>query len=384
MAALGVVEPDPNATRTEGRVREAQSLEDRSDGAMWSRELPGVGASYTWTMTYRCVAGLTAALALLTAGPLAWSASQPTARPEPLTSRETPEWARSFGGHRVFTQPCKDSLMGFAIPVEIKEVLSRSGDEVKKGTVLVRARDTEAEAGVRMQRLRASNDWGVKAAENELELAEIEFKAMEEIRGSGGTKQEYDRARITRDAAKIRLEAAKLALEEEKIRLERLEAELDRYRLTAPYDGVIESVRSDPGQAMGDSEPVLRLVDISKLWLDVNTPTQEVMQRALKPGDPAWIVMDLPGEPQVFLGKVVEVSPVADFPSQQLKVRVEVGNDKKRPAGLVAWVRFSPPSEEWMGRIMSQVAEGPGPEIATAAVSAAPWVEAEMSVGDRP
>jgi hypothetical protein len=75
------------------------------------------------------------------------------------------------------------------------------------------------------------------------------------------------------------------------------------------------------------------------------------MTLGLKPGDPAWVLMDTPDDPVVLVGKVLEVSPVAEFASQSIIVKVEIENPRSRPAGLAAWVRFVEPTGPWQERI---------------------------------
>lgn len=277
-------------------------------------------------------------------------ASQPTG-PTGLTLRGDPEWASSYGGYRVYADPIQDAVMGFSFPTEVREILVKGGDRVKAGDLLVRARDGEAVAALKFQKLRAENDWEVKAAENALDLAEIEFRAIERVRADGGgSQQEYDRSRNAVEAARINVELAKMRLEEQQIGLERFEAELERFRLSAPFDGIVQSIDVSVGHVMGDSQPVIRVVDTDRLKLMVPTPAHEAM--GLSRGDKAWIVMHLPGEPRVLVGEVTEVSPVADAPTQQMRIKVEVANPDGRPAGVLSWVRFTPPTGSWTERIV--------------------------------
>lgn len=292
-------------------------------------------------------AGIFAAWAAIDAHAL----SQPGSA-EPLTLRGDPDWARSYGGYRVYADPIHDAVMGFSFPTEVREILVKGGDRVTAGQLMVRARDGEAVAAVKFQKLRAENEWEVRAAENALELAEIEFRAIERAyQGGSGSQQEYDRVKNAFENARITLEAAKMRLQEQRIGLERFEAELERFRLAAPFDGIVQSIDVSVGQVMGDSQPVIRVVNIDRLKLMVPTPTREVLGLGLKPGDKAWVVMNLPGEPTVLIGEVTEVSPVADAPTQQLRVKVEVENPDGRPAGVLSWVRFTEPSGEWTARI---------------------------------
>lgn len=282
---------------------------------------------------------------------------QPAAQPQnstgsPTTAqRSSGEWARSFEGLRHFTQPSRDAVMGFSFPTEVREVKVKGGDRIKEGELLVRAWDTEAVASVKQQERRATYDFDVQKAVNQRDLAQIEFDALDKARGTGSTEQEWKRAKYSLDGAKIAVEAAKEQLEDQKLALERLQADLERYRLVAPFDGVVESVKVDVGAAVADSQPVLRVVNVDKIWVAVPTPTSQVMSLGLKPGDPAWVLMDTPDDPVVLVGKVLEVSPVAEFASQSIIVKVEIENPRGRPAGLAAWVRFTEPTGQWRERI---------------------------------
>jgi RND family efflux transporter MFP subunit len=335
------------------------------------------------------VAGVLVALAMIPVAALS-AGAQPAEQPKNPTSSpptpqrsggersrafDSPEWARSFEGLRHFTQPSRDAIMGFSFPTEVREVKVKGGDRVKAGDLLVRARDAEAEAALRQQEHRTKNDTEIRDATSKHELAEIELKAIESARqGSGSTEQEYLRAKNTVESMKIAIEAANWRFQDQELALGRLQADLDRYRLIAPFDGVVESVKLDAGAAVADSQPVLRVVNIDRLWVAVPTPTETVMRLGLKPGDAAWVLMDTPEDPVVLAGRVIEVSPVAEFASQKTIVKVEIENPRGRPAGLAAWVRFTEPTGEWMERIL----KGEG----TAGGGAEAGSEADSEVGD--
>ncbi len=258
----------------------------------------------------------------------------------------------TFGGIKAVTRPSKDAVMGFSFPTEVLEVFASGGDRVKKGTLLVKAKDEEAVIAIRLQKMRAENTTAVKAAQAAVDLAQIEFDAISELAGKdGGNRQEYDRARVNLLQRQIEKEAADLNLEEQKVQLERMEAQVERFRLEAPFDGLVDQITVDPGQAVKDSEPVVRVVEINPLWIEVPAPTDQTLRKGFKVGTPAWVVMDLPGEPRVVLGKIIEIGVVADSASGTRRVRVEVPNQKLIPAGIKAWVRFDKPNAKWSARL---------------------------------
>jgi RND family efflux transporter MFP subunit len=270
---------------------------------------------------------------------------------------EEPTWesvASKFGGTKADTKPCKDSLMAFTIPVEVREVLVKGGAVVKSGDVLVRARDDEQVAVVAGQELQAGNVNRIRNAELQKELADLNFKRIKEAKEKGGANEvEFDQRRIEASSAAIALalETTNNALEVK--RLEQAKGLLGRYRLTAPFDGIVDEVRVVEGQGVRESDAVVRLVDIQRLQMDAYAPTQETLRLKLAPGAKAWVLVALPDKPMIVQGEVAEVSPVADSVSQTRRVRVEFRNSEGWPAGLPVMVRFSDPGADWAGYMLS-------------------------------
>lgn len=261
----------------------------------------------------------------------------------------------SFGGIKSVTKPSRDAVMGFTFPTEVREVLVAGGDPVAKGALLVRARDGEAQALVKLQAHRAVNDQRVKSAENELALAQLEFDRISRAHDEGAAnEQEFERSKASLESARINAEIARLDLEEQRLQLERLTTDLERFRLEAPFDGIVESVVAEVGLATRDGEKILRVVSIDPLWIDVPTPTDESVRLRLAPGAPAWVLLPVADEMVVAMGKVTEVSPVADGGSGTRRVRVELPNPDLLPAGMTSHVRFTEPSSGWSVRASAE------------------------------
>jgi len=253
-----------------------------------------------------------------------------------------------FDGIQTFTKPSRDAVMGFSVPTRVMELTVVGGQRVEEGTLLARGQDAEQVAIVKQTKLRAETDAPVRRATKQTELAETEYrKAKEAFDRGGGTEIEVDRARLAWEVAKIDLETAKMNFQLEGVRLEQAEALLDRYRIEAPFDGVIDQVIVDEGKSVGDTEPVLRIVDVDPVWIDVPAPATETMTLGLEPGSPAWVLVEGPSGPVLVGGTVKEVSPVADYASGSRRVRVEVPNPEAWPPGLRVWVRFTEPAGEW-------------------------------------
>ncbi|MCA9297907.1 MAG: efflux RND transporter periplasmic adaptor subunit, partial [Phycisphaerales bacterium] len=287
---------------------------------------------------YTCPMRKTARIAscVLLAALLAGASGQPDRR-----------WS-SFGGVRIFTAPVQDAVMGFSLPTQIMEVLARGGETVTKGQLLVRGEDSEDAALLDVQKIRIQEDLAIQAARKAEELAEVEYQRFLDAEQKGSaTKQELDRARITLETRRIEVRSAELQFEQEKLQIDRFQARVFKYQLRAPFDGTIDQVVVDVGDSVSESDRVIRVVDTTRLRLDVPAPTDEVIRLDLEYGDPAWVLVDVAGDAVLLHGEIVEVSPIADYPSRSIRVRVEVDNEAGLKPGLTAYVRFTEPSDEW-------------------------------------
>lgn len=267
------------------------------------------------------------------------------------TAARTPAALASsaFGGEQCVARASRASTLGFTFPVEIAEVFVKGGQKVKAGDRLVRARDEDFVAQRDLQKIIAESDLEIQRAKATLDQAQVEFQAQEDLvtKNKGTARIEFDRAKAQVVFREVEYELAKREREQQKVQLIARESQLQRYTLRAPFDGEIDSVLVDLGEVKRETDAVLRIVAIDPLWLDVPTPTAETITLALKPGSPAWVLLDVPGEPEVVRGKVIEVGAEADPGSGTRRVRVELGNPRSYPAGLTAWVRFTEPKPDW-------------------------------------
>lgn len=288
-----------------------------------------------------------AAAAVLVGSPLS-SLAQDSA-PNAPTASDSSAVLREFGGYRSFTRPSRDATMGFSQPTQVQEVLVKGGQSVKAGDLLIRGDDREDQALLKLQRMRAETDLPVRGAKAAMDLADIEYKRLQEARQQGGSSpQELDRARLTLERATVEYQQAILNQRQEVVQIERLDARIVHLRLQAPFDGQIDNIQVDVGQSVSENDKVIRIVNVDVLWIDVPASTFDAATQTVKDGDKAWVLVEAAGKFRMMEGKVIEVSPVADFSSRTRRVRAEIANPKgaqRLVAGDPAWVRFTAPPE---------------------------------------
>lgn len=271
-------------------------------------------------------------------------APQPASPAVPTAGADWADRAKAFSDLEWITRPSRDATMSFTISIEVRELAVKPGDRVKQGDVLIRARDSDALAAVETQRIRVTNTGPLDSARAAVDSAQTRYdRILEANKEKATNQQEIDDRRVQLDAARAQLLNAANDLKEEAARLRQLEESLARYRLDAPFDGTIESILVESGSSIEPPNPVLRIVNIDALWIDLPAPTELTLSRGLKSGDPAWVLLDVPGS-YVAVGTILYVSPVADAAAGTRRVRIEVPNPKQFPPGTRARVRFEKPA----------------------------------------
>jgi RND family efflux transporter MFP subunit len=270
------------------------------------------------------------------------------------THQPASELAPSFGGHLGYTRPSQDSVMSFTFPVEIAEILVKGGQRVARGDVLVRGRDEEYRHQRDIQKIMAESDLDVQRAQAQLDQAQVELDNFNQAKRRGGavSQVEFDRAETTVKLRTAELAIAKREREQHGVQLAMRESQLERLTMRAPFDGRVDRISGDVGVVKRETDPVLRVVSTDPMWIDISPPTRETLMLGTKHGDPAWVFLDVPAEPKVLVGKVIEVAPDADFGADTRRVRVELVNPQDWPTGVAAWVRFSAPTGEWAARVV--------------------------------
>ena len=199
-------------------------------------------------------------------------------------------------GITAITVPSADITMSFVKAGIIEKVFVKEGDAVTEKQMLIQ-QDTEA-------------------AEASLAQKRIDLKRLEWAAGRGS--------------------ATELEVEHAKLDVKVLEILIDDMTLKSPITGAIDKVEVEVGEAANGLEAIIRVVKTDPLWIDVPVPLTQ--GRTFKKGQAANVAF--PGAGKKETGKIIYVSTVADAASSTLRVRIEIANNQKRPAGEHVQVFF--------------------------------------------
>ena len=214
----------------------------------------------------------------------------------------------------------------------IVELKARMGTEVKKGQVIGRVNDKDAQARLKaaraeleMARVQAETDAPVQEALAMVEIAEAEYQNSQQInREQPGAVSLFElrrleatakRAHFRAEVARVDQQVARLTVHGREAQVERIQAELERRQLVSPISGVVVQRFRDVGEWVNAGDPVVRLLRMDRLraeaMVDANkyTPAELLGKRielvvVIKSPEPSEAVASAGGD--AASGEVVE------------------------------------------------------------------------------
>ncbi|HUN66910.1 MAG TPA: HlyD family efflux transporter periplasmic adaptor subunit [Bacteroidota bacterium] len=238
-----------------------------------------------------------------------------------------------------------DINIGVEVAGKVKTLLVDEGSRVRKGDTLVVIDDTDYQ----MQFRQAAANFGaadaaynlavegsrkedIIQAEANYQNAETDFNRMKGLLASQtATQKQYDDANTRFVLAQQTLDKLKRGLRPEEIRqakdrrdnaaaqLDYLKKKLHDCVILAPSGGIITLKAIEPGELVGVGMNVLRLTYLDRVKLMIYVREESVGKIRL--GDKAKVAID--GQTKTFEGKVVYISPTAEFTPKNVQTQEE-------------------------------------------------------------
>ena len=270
------------------------------------------GGAATWVLTQRAEAG--------------------SARPgaEGQKGDKKPEVALEFTPREV-VQPQR---------ARIADTLEFSGPLVAPGTAIVRAK-----AGGTLLSLAVAEGSRVQAGQalGRIDLAEIGTRVAErsaQLESARAALAQAERTHASNEGlaaqrfiSPVALDNSKSAVETARAQLAAAQAALDSSRvslrdaaLLAPISGIVAKRQALPGERLAPEQPLLTIVDLSKLELAGSVGTHEVAR--LKPGMPVSVQVEGVGAP--LQGQLARIAPAAEPGTRSIGVTIEIANAREQ------------------------------------------------------
>jgi RND family efflux transporter MFP subunit len=239
--------------------------------------------------------------------------------------------AASGAGITAITIPSADVTLSFVQAGRIAEVRVREGEEVKGGQVLVEQDDAVDQARLAQLEAESQDTTQIQAAEASLAQKKVDLKKLETAAArNAATELEVEYAKLNVTIAGLSLQVAIFEHEQAKRKYEEVKLQIDNMSLKSPIGGSVEKIDVETGESVNALASVVRVVQIDPLWIDVPVPLTKA--RSLQHGNITRVEFPDPKK-MTAEGMVIYIGAVADAASGTLRVRVQVPNKSKRPAG---------------------------------------------------
>lgn len=232
------------------------------------------------------------------------------------------------------TKPSADVEISFVRNGKIKKVAVEEGAMVKKGQILARQENDIENIQLQMLTAQAEDTTKIRLAEVEAEQKKEDRVKFESARTEGAlTDWELDHARLDEETANLKLKQARFEHEQDIRKKTESEEVLNQLDLTSPINGIVEEVKIEVGESVQELVPAIRVVQIDPLYIDA--PVAYLQCKGLKPKQKVDVYFpEAEGKgPTIIRGQIKNISSVADAASNTIRVRIEVPNKLKRPAG---------------------------------------------------
>ena len=234
--------------------------------------------------------------------------------------------ANRIDGKRIegFTEPAQTIDVAAAENGIVQDVRVELGQAVKKGEVLGTLDDDVLKATLEIAQLKAHSTAAIDAAKAELEIKEQRLNALTEIqRTSGGSREEFSRAKADAELARAKLKSAEETLAADRLEVKRTEALLLRRTIRSPIDGVITEIHREPGEFLSITEPkVFTVVRLDRLRAKFYIPAEN----AHRFGKGHRLKLAGQSDEKPLTGEVEFVSPVTHAESGLVRVDVMLDN----------------------------------------------------------
>jgi len=246
--------------------------------------------------------------------------------------------APSEAGIQAVTRPSADITLSFVQPGRIALIYFKEGDSVRGGHVLVQLDDTVERAQLAHIKAESENTTQIRASEASLAQRRVDLKKLEKAAArNAATELEVEHAKLSVQIAELSLELAKFEHEQAERKYHEQSVRVENMRIKSPIDGRIEKIQVEAGESVNALADVIQVVQIDPVWIDVPVPLARAS--TLEPGKTAKVEFQGPQKTSTE-GTIIFVAAVADAASGTLRVRVEVPNKTRRPAGEHVVVSF--------------------------------------------
>ena len=243
-----------------------------------------------------------------------------------------------------FTEPYRTIHVAASETGIITKIHVREGDVVEEGQLLAQLDDDVhlALLAIAGQAMNAKGRLDTTLAD--LELKSSRYEKLKQLRADGHARQEeVDRAATELAVAEGQVVTAREDLLIKKLEFDKLQTQLERRSIRCTADGVVAALHKNEGEFVAPNDPeVLTLVELDPL-IAVFSIMHPLADR-LKVH--STIKVRFPESKDTVKGTIEFISPVTDFESGTVRVKIRVDNSDGRYRSGERCVIDIPPSKQ--------------------------------------
>lgn len=223
------------------------------------------------------------------------------------------------------TQAVHDVKLSMTVAGRIDAVLVREGARVRQGQLLMHL-DRALEA-LEVQRRQLLLDDNARLQELKLKEATLmaQVAALRPLLPTGGvSRKQLEDEEMSLGAVSAERKAIEASKARERVELALAQEAFERRHLRSPIDGVVTKVALRVGESVGPHEPVISVVDTSRVRFMGTVPARGGVP--LRVGSTVKIELGQEATSRSRTAKVVFVSPITDPSSGLVEIIAEFDN----------------------------------------------------------
>jgi RND family efflux transporter MFP subunit len=244
--------------------------------------------------------------------------------------------------------PLDDVSLSFPVDGRLMSIRVKEGVRVEKGQPLMLLDDHLQKLEVQRRKLIWQDNSQLELMRKNLELLEEMVESKKKLYADSKTVSKLELKHNQMQLNKLRGEYEMLLVAKQK---EKLEYEISRevlssYSINSPISGVVVEVTPSVGEWARTGEPVIRVIDSSKCFLELNVEMSALPKMTDKA---SHISVRMPARDRILIrtGRVEYISSIVDEGSGLVRVKVFMDNaDSLIIPGVTAQILVDPAAEQ--------------------------------------
>jgi RND family efflux transporter MFP subunit len=224
-----------------------------------------------------------------------------------------------------FTQALKEAKLSMTVNGRVEGLMVREGLRVRRGDLLLHLDRTTEELEVKRRQLVLQDTARLQELrQREATLTQQVGSARELLSNGTISRKQFEDEELAFRATVAERQALELAKQREEVELQLSREAYERRHLKAPIDGVVAKIHFRVGESIAPHEPVLVLVDVSRVRFLSAVPPAAAAR--LKPGQSVTVQLGAEARAPARRARISFVSPTADPASGLVEVTAEFDN----------------------------------------------------------